>query len=442
MDHQWQHRINVSANQQALLVAGGVAPPYTFVNSVHGFNSASATTLALPALSLTTGNHIFVHVMDETGATTSVTDTAGNVYTRLTRLTYASGPVVSQWFYKLNAAGNAANVVTVTWSVAASFRWATSVQFAGTPIAFDLQDTTGTATATTVSSDSFITTAAGLILAGRSAYSAQSSSGFNQGLAWIDPITDNPGLHGSVGYRITTARVGPFAVTETGNSSTQRALCIACFGNQTAPYAFVNSTHALNSASAATLALPALSLTTGNHIFVHIRWEVSATNVTSVTDTAGNTYTPLTKLVNATGPIVSQWFYKLNAAGNASNVVTVTWSVATSWRWASSMQFSSVAAATFDLEQATGTSAASTTVTSGSFSTSAAGLILAGRSVYNGQTSSRFNQGIDWVDPVTDNTTNYGSVGYRITLGTLSAITVTETGNSNTNRALCIACFK
>lgn len=206
------------------------------------------------------------------------------------------------------------------------------------------------------------------------------------------------------------------------------------------PYAYVNTTHAVNFGSGTSLALPALSLTTGNNIFVHAKWETTAT-VTSIADTAGNTYTPLTRLA-ATGPCVSQWFYKLNATGHASNVVAVTWSASTSVIWVSSLQFSG-SPATFDVEQATGTTATtSTTVTSGSFSTTAAGLILAGRSVFNSQATSSFNQGITWVDPITNNTNNMGSVGYRITTGALGPITVTETGPGAFHRALCIACFK
>lgn len=197
-------------------------------------------------------------------------------------------------------------------------------------------------------------------------------------------------------------------------------------------------------ASITTLALPATSLTNGNHIFVHVVTYSSAT--ASISDTAGNTYTALTRL-SGTGPTVSQWFYKLNATGHASNVVTVTWSSAQTFRWAHSLQFYNAGSVSFDVEQATGTSASSTTVTSGSFSTSAAGLILAGRSVFNQQTSSSFNQSITWLDPYPGfgpvlNGLQYGSVGYRVTTGAVGPITVTETGNSNTNRALCIACFK
>jgi len=220
--------------------------------------------------------------------------------------------------------------------------------------------------------------------------------------------------------------------------SSSQAILLAATTPVAAPAGLVNTTHLYSAPSATTSVLPALSLTAGNSIFVYVKWESVAT--ITVADTAGNAYTPLTRLAG-TGPTIGQWFYKLNAAGHASNVVTVTWSASAGFRWVSTVQFSSIA--TFDVQQATGTSAASTTVTSGSFTTTGAGLILAGRSVFNGQNTSTFNQGLTWVDPITDTTgNNMGSLGYRLTTGALGPITVTETGNSGSNRTLCIACFK
>jgi hypothetical protein len=236
MDHQRQFRTFMSASHAALLMtdagaAGGGG--YVYVNRQAEYSSGSATTLALPAQSLTTGNNIFVHVVTYSAATATVSDTAGNTYTALTRLS-GTGPTVSQWFYKLNATGHAANVVTVTWSVAQTFRWAESVQFSKSGAAFDVEQATGTATGTTVTSGSFSTTAAGLILAGRSVFNGQTASSFNQSLTWIDPGTTGAGnlanlQYGSIGYRITTGALSSITVTETGNSSTNRALCIACF---------------------------------------------------------------------------------------------------------------------------------------------------------------------------------------------------------------------
>jgi len=212
------------------------------------------------------------------------------------------------------------------------------------------------------------------------------------------------------------------------------------FGFSTPPYAFVNFAYFYGGAGAvASLALPATSLTTGNHIFAHIRYE-SATTTVTVTDTAGNTYTGLTQ-TTATGLVVGRWFYCLNATGNAANIVTFSFAANRSFTWGSALQFSR-STATFDTETS-GSATAATTVTSSSFSTAAAGLLLAGRGVFNQQTATSFNNSIAHmaVTPPTDTVLNYGSVGYVLTTSPQSGITVTETGNSATNRCLQIASF-
>lgn len=210
---------------------------FQLVNNTTGYLAASATTLALPATSLTAGNDIFVHVVTYSTATATVTDTAGNTYTALTRVA-GTGPTVSQWFYKLNAAGHASNVVTITWSSAQTFRWASSMQFSrtGGGTAFDVEATGTAGSFGSVTSGSFTTTgaSAGLIVAGRSAFNAQTSSSYNQSITWLTPNNATyPTLtslnYGSIGYRVLTGVVGPITVTETGNSSTNRALAIACF---------------------------------------------------------------------------------------------------------------------------------------------------------------------------------------------------------------------
>lgn len=203
-------------------------------------------------------------------------------------------------------------------------------------------------------------------------------------------------------------------------------------------WAFVNSSVKYTNTSGTSLAMDASSLTSGNHIFLYVRYEGSTTTV-SASDTAGNTYTSLTE-TTATGLVIGRWFYCLSAAGNGSNVVTVSWSSARSFRWAATMQFSKTSAS-FDTE-ANGSATASTSVTSSSFNTASAGLLVAGRGAYNQQNDPAATSFSDsMIKPLTSDNLNFGSIAYLITSGPLTGETITETGSSSTNRCLQIASF-
>lgn len=67
-------------------------------------------------------------------------------------------------------------------------------------------------------------------------------------------------------------------------------------------------------------------VSTGELIVACVRWgNNTSQTVTGVADTAGNTYTPLTRVVNGTSEAIQYW-YCANATGNANNVVTATFS--------------------------------------------------------------------------------------------------------------------
>lgn len=208
------------------------------------------------------------------------------------------------------------------------------------------------------------------------------------------------------------------------------------FSGGDTPWVFINNQLDVTTASGTSFSLPATSLTSGNHIFVFVRYE-STTTSTSVSDTAGNTYVGLTEVI-ANSQVLGRWFYCLNATGNASNVVTVTWGAARTYRWVGSMQFSKSGAA-FDVE-ASGTANSGLSVTSASFNTAAAGLLLAARSVFNADASPTFSDSM--VNPFTLGTSNYGTGAYLLTGGPLTGKTITASGSANTSRALCIAAFK
>lgn len=87
---------------------------------------------------------------------------------------------------------------------------------------------------------------------------------------------------------------------------------------------FVNTTNTDNG-SGTSVALPALSLTATNLIRVWVRWNNNV-SCTSVTDTAGNTYTSAGELQWSGNIRRLQLWYCANATGNASNVVTANFS--------------------------------------------------------------------------------------------------------------------
>jgi hypothetical protein len=83
-------------------------------------------------------------------------------------------------------------------------------------------------------------------------------------------------------------------------------------------------------AASASVAAGALSTTTGNAITVLFKWEVVGVTLSSVTDTAGNSYTIDQQLAHSTGGEPHGAIaYCLNATGNAANVVTGNFSNAT-----------------------------------------------------------------------------------------------------------------
>lgn len=209
-------------------------------------------------------------------------------------------------------------------------------------------------------------------------------------------------------------------------------------GTFTAPQKFSDWSYrgavtAGNTGSGTTLAAAATALTAGDSVFVFVRHETLATTVT-ISDTAGNTYTPLTAVSSLLGAN-GQWFYCLNAAGHASNVITVTWAVAQTYRYMSALAYRKPSAA-FDVEEATGASTGSD-VTSGSFTTAGAGLLLVGEVAYNNESG---NQSMA-LPHIKTSAGSYYSTFQRLTRAALVATTVTVNGSGTTNRALAVAHF-
>lgn len=196
-------------------------------------------------------------------------------------------------------------------------------------------------------------------------------------------------------------------------------------------FTYVQQSNVSTTGTGTVFSAPAVTTTAGNHLFVHLMWSATAATTASVTDTAGNTYIPVSASMSS-GGANSQWFYCLNALGHASNVITQTLSVGRAYRSVRVMEFSGTSPVFEQLVNAKSTTG--TTLTSGAFNTAAAGLVLVGQSNFNGETVGSFSANYTSL-PVTF---SYSKEGYRITTGPLTGETITYTGNASTNRTMDI----
>lgn len=142
-------------------------------------------------------------------------------------------------------------------------------------------------------------------------------------------------------------------------------------------------------AAASSIAASAKSTTTGNLLVVFIKWEgVVTPNVTSVTDTAGNTYTEIVEVANASGEPYCSLYYAENITGNASNVTTANFgSASTTWRKIIVEEFSGIATTssldgTYQSSTGTGTAYSTANIT-----TNTTGLVVLGVAGYTSLTT-------------------------------------------------------
>lgn len=103
------------------------------VNSTSNSGSGSSTTIDATAANHTTGNLLVVIARNggTTGATHSITDTAGNTYIQLNTTLANNGLGNASFWYAKNITGNASNVVRCTYSTGCTFRGIIVVQYSG-----------------------------------------------------------------------------------------------------------------------------------------------------------------------------------------------------------------------------------------------------------------------------------------------------------------------
>jgi hypothetical protein len=165
-----------------------------FVNIATAEENDSASSLACPATSHTTGNSIIVGFKWETnmGTIDSITDTAGNTYTHV-----SAGPwgypspydARHDMWYAHNITGNGSNVVTANFTEAHTFNIMFCAQYSGMSNEAPETTATGAATGTSVTTGSFSPAASGN--ANIAVGSADSSGGsFTQGSNYVERAED------------------------------------------------------------------------------------------------------------------------------------------------------------------------------------------------------------------------------------------------------------
>lgn len=125
--------------------------------------------------------------------------------------------------------------------------------------------------------------------------------------------------------------------------------------------------------SASTVVLPAFNLAAGNLVAVAVSNSSDNQSVLSIADSAGNTYALATgsKIQDATTGTF-EWHYAKNALPHAANVITITYTAAVTFRYASALQYSGPDTVSPFEAAAFGTSELSP-VTSAAFSPAGAG---------------------------------------------------------------------
>lgn len=137
------------------------------------------------------------------------------------------------------------------------------------------------------------------------------------------------------------------------------------------------------------IASAAKSTTTGNFLAVYIKWEVAATPiVTSVTDTAGNTFVEVVEASHASGDPRGALYYAENITGNASNVVTANFgSGSPEYRRIIVEEFSGIATSSSTDGSVQTNNGTGTAYSTADITTSQSGLVVLGVSGYTSLSS-------------------------------------------------------
>ena len=200
-----------------------------FVNAAANVTAGSASSIAAPATSLTTGNLIVVGVRLNTltiipGGNATLSDTAGNLYRYVASIPDSANGAQLEAYYASNVTGNAANVVTASFT-ASAFTSIVTLQIAGLATGSPLdafafaQNTTGA----TITSGALTTTVAAemlVMIAQQSSTAATWSAGTGFTLATQD-ASGIQGIEYQVVSTLQSAITPTMVSTNTGSPAKQ-----------------------------------------------------------------------------------------------------------------------------------------------------------------------------------------------------------------------------
>lgn len=127
-----------------------------------------------------------------------------------------------------------------------------------------------------------------------------------------------------------------------------------------------------------TVVSAAKTTTSGNMLFAIVKWETAAT-ISTIVDTAGNTYVLAGSLNFGSSDPVGSLYYAENITGNASNVVTVTFSSsAAEYRRIVVEEFSGLATSSSTDGAAQTNSGTGTSYSTADITTTQSGLVVLG----------------------------------------------------------------
>lgn len=194
--------------------------------------------------------------------------------------------------------------------------------------------------------------------------------------------------------------------------------------------AFVNSTGSYSGTAATTISSSSINITGSNTIVVVTSALGSTNSVSSIADSAGNTFITAgasCRNTNASVGFIEIW-YANNVTGNASDIVTVTFSASVSGRRIHVLQYSGIATST-PIEACTGGSQIDAiSVTSPSFSPAASGNVNV-MGVFNDDGGYTYSAGTNYTLRTSD---GHGAAEDRVGAPSGSQ-TASMSGNASTN---------
>lgn len=200
----------------------------------RGNDGANNTTVASAAKTTTTGNLLAVFVCSQEGAgsTTidSVADTAGNTYTAGTHYGAGGGGAMCRWFYAYNITGNAANVVTATFSGNTRYKHIIQIEISGldtTASVLSGQSGNTNFSGSTIQPGSFTLSGSGIFLYGTVSTHDRSWSPDGSYTELTDANVDGWGTNAAADYQISGAgSSNPTATPSSASNNTIAAIAL------------------------------------------------------------------------------------------------------------------------------------------------------------------------------------------------------------------------